>query len=147
MRFRKLRIAFSVTCGIACVLLIVLWVRSSGRVEVIRRENRPVLYDGVYSSHGFVVIHGEPDLWLRLGFTGWKYERLPSDFWKPKSHWRPYFLHQRKKMELLVPYWIVAFVTIMAGAAPWLPWRFSLCTLLIATTLVAVVLGLIVWLR
>jgi hypothetical protein len=25
---RYLRIAFSVTCGIACVLLIVLWVRS-----------------------------------------------------------------------------------------------------------------------
>ena len=28
MRFRKLRIAWSVTWGIACVLLIVLWVRS-----------------------------------------------------------------------------------------------------------------------
>jgi hypothetical protein len=28
MKFRKLRIAFSVTCLIACVLLIVLWVRS-----------------------------------------------------------------------------------------------------------------------
>src|SRR6476661_3879782 len=28
MRFRKLRIAWSVFCGIACVLLIVLWVRS-----------------------------------------------------------------------------------------------------------------------
>ena len=31
------------------------------------------------------------------------------------------------------------------GVAPWLRWRFSLRTLLIATTLVAVVLGLIVW--
>src|SRR3954469_10885423 len=28
MRFRKLRIAFSFTCAIACVLLIALWVRS-----------------------------------------------------------------------------------------------------------------------
>src|SRR6266550_2296875 len=28
MRYRKLRIAFSATCLIACVLLIVLWVRS-----------------------------------------------------------------------------------------------------------------------
>jgi hypothetical protein len=27
-RFRKLRIAFSAVCGIACVLLIALWVRS-----------------------------------------------------------------------------------------------------------------------
>src|SRR6478672_8285240 len=31
MRFRKLRIAWSVACGIACVLLIVLWVRSYWR--------------------------------------------------------------------------------------------------------------------
>src|SRR3954451_11071314 len=28
MKFRKLRIAWSAACGIACVLLIVLWVRS-----------------------------------------------------------------------------------------------------------------------
>ena len=28
MRFRKLRIAWSVACGLACVLLIVLWARS-----------------------------------------------------------------------------------------------------------------------
>ena len=28
MKFRKLRIAWSVGCGIACVLLAVLWVRS-----------------------------------------------------------------------------------------------------------------------
>jgi hypothetical protein len=28
MKFRKLRIAWSVACGILCLLLIVLWVRS-----------------------------------------------------------------------------------------------------------------------
>lgn len=33
------------------------------------------------------------------------------------------------------------------AALPWLSWRYSLRTLLIATTLIAVVLGLIVWLR
>src|SRR4051794_22089615 len=31
MRFRKLRIAFSATCLIGCVLLVVLWVRSLAR--------------------------------------------------------------------------------------------------------------------
>src|SRR4051812_42896523 len=31
MRFRKLRIAWSVLCGLACVLLIAVWVRSYGR--------------------------------------------------------------------------------------------------------------------
>ena len=33
MRFRKLRIAWSVVCGVACVLLIVLWVRSYSQTD------------------------------------------------------------------------------------------------------------------
>src|SRR4051812_32788903 len=35
MRFHKLRIAFSIACAIACVLLIVLWVRSFEYVDVL----------------------------------------------------------------------------------------------------------------
>jgi len=34
MKYRYLRIAFSVTCGIACVLLVVLWVRSYWSVDM-----------------------------------------------------------------------------------------------------------------
>src|SRR4051812_24381488 len=33
MRFRKLRIAWSVGCGLACVLLIALWVRSANSFD------------------------------------------------------------------------------------------------------------------
>lgn len=40
---------------------------------------------------------------------------------------------------------LVLGVAFLLAAAPWVPTRFSLRTLLIATTLVAVVLGLIVW--
>jgi hypothetical protein len=45
------------------------------------------------------------------------------------------------------PIWIPTVILGSIAAAPWLPWsnRFSLRTLLIATTLVAVVLGVIVW--
>ena len=35
MRFRKLRIAWSVGCAIACVLLIVLWVRSYWSADTV----------------------------------------------------------------------------------------------------------------
>ena len=40
-------------------------------------------------------------------------------------------------------------VLLMAAlaAVPWLRWRFSLRTLLIAMTLVAVVLGIIMWMQ
>ena len=47
---------------------------------------------------------------------------------------------------LAVPYWWLVWPTSLLVMLPWIHWRFSLRTLLIATTLVAVVLGLIVWL-
>src|SRR4029079_7594540 len=47
-----------------------------------------------------------------------------------------------------IPHWFGILVSIMLTAMPWIAHpccRFSLRTLLIATTLVAVVLGLVVW--
>jgi len=41
--------------------------------------------------------------------------------------------------------WLLAMLVSACVPLSWLPWRFSLRTLLIATALVAVVLGLIVW--
>jgi hypothetical protein len=49
---------------------------------------------------------------------------------------------------LEVPLWLPVLIVASLTAVPWLPcWskRFSLRTLLIMTTLVAVLLGLIVW--
>ena len=45
------------------------------------------------------------------------------------------------------PIWFAALLAAAAAAAPFLQWRFSLRTLLIVTTLAAVVLGFVVWLR
>jgi hypothetical protein len=50
---------------------------------------------------------------------------------------------------ILFPDWFPIFLLAFLGYAPWSRhwnWQFSLRTLLIATTVVAVVLGLIVWL-
>ena len=48
---------------------------------------------------------------------------------------------------LSMPYWFLAALATSLSIFPWTNWsrRFSLRTLLIATTLVAVGLGLIVW--
>jgi hypothetical protein len=47
----------------------------------------------------------------------------------------------------VMPHWFLLLVSSSAGILPWIRWstRFSLRTLLIATTLVAVGLGLIVY--
>ena len=46
---------------------------------------------------------------------------------------------------LAARHWFVLILLAASGMAPWLSWRFSLRTLLIVVTLVAVMLGLIMW--
>jgi hypothetical protein len=43
------------------------------------------------------------------------------------------------------PHWLLAVIMGLLAGVPWLRWRFSLRTLLIATTFIAAVLGLIVY--
>src|SRR6478672_11082996 len=54
MKFRKLRIAFSATCVIACVLQIVLWVRSYDWRDRIVIPLRTARFLRVDSNHGKV---------------------------------------------------------------------------------------------
>jgi hypothetical protein len=45
-----------------------------------------------------------------------------------------------------VPYWFLALSAMSSAALPWLPRRFSLKSVLIAMTLVAVGMGIVVYL-
>jgi len=56
--------------------------------------------------------------------------------------------HLPDRSIVFLPYWFLAIAMATSASLPWVSrcrWRFSLRTLLIATTLVAVVLGLIVY--
>ena len=68
MRFRKLRIAWSVLCGIACVLLIVLWVRSYATGDFIVMDASINKYLIVHSQKGIIEVYPsrkpEGGLWL-----------------------------------------------------------------------------------
>ncbi len=150
MRFRKLRIAWSVGCGIACVLLIALWVRSyfafdffnhgfpdkSGYIVesingalVIAYFNRPVILDSGYGTHA-------PDVGQSATRNTWK------------GTWAGFRLAVDKSFgyRIALPFWFLTLLLMAIGALPWFRWsnRFTLRTLLIATTLFAVVVGLIV---
>jgi hypothetical protein len=46
---------------------------------------------------------------------------------------------------IIVPLWFPIGLAAILATAPWLRYRFTLRALLIATTLVALVLGLAVW--
>ena len=115
---RVLRIACTALCGIACVLLVVVWVVSRGTLAFVCYTTTP----GSSAYSGSMHFHLLPptfDVTPRLG-----------------------------KVLFRIPIWLTVLVTAILASAPW-RWtverRFSLRTLLIATTLVAVGLGLIVW--
>jgi hypothetical protein len=55
------------------------------------------------------------------------------------------FLFYSPSLAVRVPHCLTVLFVSALATLPWLRWRFSLRTLLIATTLVAAVLGLVVW--
>jgi hypothetical protein len=140
MRFRKLRIAWSVFWGLACVVLIVLWVRSYRYGDRLRTENfthedsQKRLYV-VQSGRGFV----------RLSVAKQDARGEWAISYRPSKLFGLGLSRTNSSTTVNVPYWFPMIVSAAMAFTPWVNWRFSLRTLLIATTLVAVVLGLIAW--
>ena len=92
-------------------------------------------------------------LWLRLNTTGraqWAFVTIQTYEMQSGFVWESSKLIPGGTLlpQIIVPHWFVAGIFAAFAFVPWLPWwstRFSLRTLLIVTTLVAVVLGLVVW--
>jgi hypothetical protein len=148
MKYRKLRIAWSVLCGVACVLLIGLWVRSYWRMDSVQL-NLPGTRGGLLSSRG-----GRLRFMLAENISGhyaYLSTRISTLSVNPLATSRFGFAFESSilaaRTDITIPDWIVVTVGVVFAVIPWLRSRFSLRTLLIATTLGAVVLGLIVWLR
>jgi hypothetical protein len=151
MKHRKLRIAWSVTWGIAAVLLIALWVRSYrlnevqvfklygirfqvasllGRIDFGAASNavsfRQPVTDGLRA-----IAHSREN---RLGFE--YYRQLPTG---PGEY----------LISFKMPDWFLLTIVTSLAAIPWagVHCRFSLRSLLIGMTLVAALLGVGIWLR
>jgi hypothetical protein len=147
MKYRKLRIAFSAGCGVVCLLLIALWVRSYVLLDhfIVPLHGRSTTE--IYSERGTMLC-----FYFQVSDYRWHYDaaRLPTDAPRPvlKSRKLPGFAWTRTspiEAVVIIPFWFPLVTMASLAAATWIRWsrRFSLRTLLIATTLVAVVLGLI----
>src|SRR3954454_5337951 len=161
-KFRKLRIAWSVFWGLACVLLIVLWVRSYWYWDQLYTPICTAAYNSpswegkvitIESDSGALsatyAIGGDPWYWhishkldeTRATIAPYNYAIMQP----PETHrsfvgfavYREFGLNPT----IRIPIWFTVLTTSAIGCISWLPWwskRFSLRTLLIATTLVAV---------
>ena len=145
--FKALRIAWSVAWGVVAVLLCVLWVRSYRFNEFLTKLDPGNQVIGIGSANGDFNLARVIDLPTQLGPPqpprmphGWKYDGFPPD----KVHRSFKWTRDANGFILYVPFWFLVATSAAFGVAPWLPFRFSLRTLLIATTLVAVGLGTII---
>jgi hypothetical protein len=155
---RLLNIA-SVFCLVLCVALMGMWVRSYYSMDSIGWSNERSLAFTLTSLHGrarFIRLNLPPG--VHLGFT-WIFTRLPAsevmiDAYNNATppgvvEWSGFYWSSRASdTNAAVPYWFLVLTTgslAMLFRLRW-PLRFTLCSLFIATTLLAVVLGMIAWL-
>jgi hypothetical protein len=158
---RYLRIAFSLLCGIACVPFIAVWVRN----YCVRDTLPDPLFESgnfaIYSTFGVLtaveaiwVVH-EPNPHFHVSFS------IPSRYQThggtgvaqpPDGSWGFHFKYWHSQSWIVqVPHWFPVVLTgtaCLATTLPSLRWskRFTLHTLFVATTLIALSLGLFAWL-
>jgi hypothetical protein len=142
---RFLRISWTVGCGVVCVVLVVLWVRTYWWEDCLHipqgKNNRMIAVASFSGVLGIRVAHesyfhkyGHP--W-KLTTTAWR--ELPDH-----TVIGVYGKVEPERWTVEFNYWLLLLSSIVFAAAPWLRWRFSLRTLLIATTLIAIGLGSII---
>ena len=150
MRFRKLRIAWSVAWGVAYILLTIMWVRSYSHISYLLRVSPAGVstrlgsgFGNVGFLHGNIVGDERP--------RGWQIFSVPPAKTMQVADGGPFTKESSFKFDLSggplvvrVPYYVLISGCGVLLTLPWLRWRFSLRTLLVATTLLAVVLGLVV---
>src|SRR5215213_5778840 len=149
MRFRKLRIAWSVFWSVAAVLLIVLWVRSFWIKEGWMRQSAGTRFEVI--SQGGSFRWGNQTGYDARWDHDWQsvYDRIPYNS-PDMGRYMPFRVSTTPTTDyFVVNYWFPPIVAAVLATIPWLHYvrcrcRFSRRTLLIATTLVALVLGAIV---
>ena len=158
---KYLRIAVTALSLTACVLLIALWVRSywwmdSLYINYYGGTDR-ITYTDVKSLRFFSVSG-------RIGISNRQMRWAPRILLTHSRQTRPYkeykdesgqistsawfrLMRWKAMWVLHIPDWFLVLTFGVLAGLPWFPRskRFSLRTLLIATTLVAVGLGLIIW--
>src|SRR5689334_21628724 len=123
MRFHKQRVAWSVVWGVACLLLIVLWVRSYWYWDDVRCQHSMLPYGvRIMSMRGGAYLtlkeydassgsHMGERLTMGVFIIDRHGERV-SNCW--------FYLFDYDKA--YVPYWIVTVLSSVLAAAPWIRW-------------------------
>src|SRR3954451_23985233 len=142
MRFRKLRVTWSVLCAAAFCIFFVMWVRSYWAIDHI---------DFLVKTQGIEGNSDRGQLWLSI------YKASPLPWVRPDNSPPPVFRVEKPCFEIhfgsiggivYIPHRYLVVLAAVCSFLPWIHWskRFTLRTLLLVTTVIAVLLGAIMWL-
>jgi hypothetical protein len=143
---RYLRIAVTALSLTACVPLIALWVRSYSRLDYIQGLRGNVGEFHIGSERGRVGCIWPTSPLSILNVERWQFGSESPDRTTFPGVLGFYYGDLVLGLSgIILPYWFIVLMPAATAISPWLPWsrRFSLRTLLIATTLVAVALGIV----
>src|SRR6476661_8610341 len=139
MKYRKLRIAWSVVWGLLAAMLCALWIRSYWQLDYINKCDRSSVTTTVGSQWGVIYIARFNDTNIYGGSLprshGWEYGTHES-YVLDRATW----IRNPNGFVVNLPQWSLITSLVLIALAPWTRqsrWRFSVRTLLIATTLVA----------
>lgn len=149
-RFYKLlclfRIANTVLFGVLCIGCVVLWIRSYWHVDGGNFSTFPNQHIAFHGGSGRMCVwfeHSAANQWFN-----W-HTRPNTDRISPDAEDRiPVFdvaFFWPKMTRLYVAHWFLAVVTALITLVPWCPRKFGIRDLLVATTVISLVIGLIMW--
>ena len=144
---RYLRIAVTALSLTACVLLIALWVRSYWWFTLAVTTNSLKQVHSLEGTVGLVISSARPrpHSWQVVDCSISELSEAGSVI-EPSGKYGFSLDHTQQFTFVQVPYWLLVFIASIPASAPWIRWTFSLRTLLIVTTLVAVGLGVVIYL-
>lgn len=150
---RGIKIAWAVFCVTAAVLLLALWLLSYFWVIGVTKTDHTSGWKAISSICGRIIVCHFPAESIDYAAGSnrapvWELtnKKLTPDYELPDDTFGFFLDRSGGGFLLLVPYWFLLLLAAL-GPLPLAGPRFSLRTLLIVTTLVAIGLGLVAWLR
>jgi hypothetical protein len=146
MKYRKLRIAWSIGCSILSVLLISVWVRSYHRLEILEKRTGFEAVQICSVKGRIAIARLDPRTSYVIGRSYLNVAAGDAADWRKEGVLGFAYYRDSVVTALLAPHWLPALLSAALAVIPWFSrsWRFSLRTLLIATAIIAVGLGVTV---
>jgi hypothetical protein len=147
MKYRKLRIAWSVGWGILCLMLVGFWVRSFSCWDDCWLKLTSSEFVHGISCEGRMILwfeRGQLKKWLEFEVDPAAKHRSPGQY--ERHRWCSLYVSPSGNTRTVcLAHCVLVMLTAALAAIPWCPTRFSVRGLFVATTVVAVIIGGVTW--